>query len=432
MAEHLVVEGGTTLEGTIKVQGSKNGALPLIAATLLSDGRCTLSNVPDLKDIRTLIEILGELGMKVDQRGPNTFSMSVEDETKSTARYELVSQMRASIYVLAPLLAKRGYAKVSLPGGCVIGLRPIDLHLKGLRALGAEIELDHGYVVARAPGGRLKGGRVFLGGPFGSSVGATANTLMAASLADGKSVIEGAACEPEVVELAHFLNRMGATITGIGTPRLVVTGVPTLGGARQAVIPDRIEAGTYMAAAAITGGDVTLEDVRLEHLGAVVDTFEKLGVGIQELDEETIRVVRSGPIKPVRVTTLTYPGYPTDLQAQLVSLLTIGQGISVLTEKIYPDRFMHLAELQRMGAEVMKEGASAVITGVKRLKGTDVMASDLRAGAALVMAGLVAEGTTRVHRLYHVDRGYECIEAKLTSLGAKIHRVKETAATKAA
>lgn len=430
--EHLVVEGGGPLEGTIKIQGSKNGALPLLAATLLSDGRCTLSNVPDLADVRTLLEILSELGMSVDQRGPNTFSMRVEDEGKSVARYDLVSQMRASIYVLAPLLAKRGYAKVSLPGGCVIGLRPVDLHLKGLRALGAEIELDHGYIVARAPGGRLKGGKVFLGGAFGSSVGATANTLMAASLADGKSVIEGAACEPEVAELAHFLNRMGATITGIGTPRLVVTGVPSLRGARQAVIPDRIEAGTYMAAAAMTGGKITLEDVRLDHLGAVVDTMQKVGLEINEVDEETITVCRTGPIMPVRVTTLPYPSYPTDTQAQLVSVLAMAQGISVVTEKIYPDRFMHLAELNRMGAEVMKEGASAVIRGVPVLKGTDVMASDLRAGAALVIAGLAAEGFTRVHRVYHIDRGYERMEEKLNSLGAKIERVREKVSSKAA
>lgn len=430
--EHLVVEGGGPLEGTIRIQGSKNGALPLLAATLLSDGRCTLSNVPNLSDVRTLLEILSELGMSVDQRGPNTYSLRVEDEGKSVARYDLVNQMRASIYVLAPLLAKRGYAKVSLPGGCVIGLRPVDLHLKGLRALGAEIELDHGYIVARAPGGRLKGGKVFLGGPFGSSVGATANTLMAASLADGKSIIEGAACEPEVAELAHFLNRMGATITGIGTPRLVVTGVPSLGGARQAVIPDRIEAGTYMAAAAMSGGKITLEDVRLDHLGAVVDTLQQTGLEITEVDEGTVTVCRHGPIQPVSVTTLPYPSYPTDIQAQLISVLTKAQGISVVTEKIYPDRFMHLAELNRMGAEVMKEGASAVIRGMPVLKGTDVMASDLRAGAALVIAGLGAEGITRVHRLYHVDRGYERIEEKFAALGAKVHRVSEKAAKKAA
>jgi UDP-N-acetylglucosamine 1-carboxyvinyltransferase len=428
--EHLVVEGGRPLKGAIRISGAKNAALPLIVATLLSEGRCVLQNVPDLKDIRTLAEILSEVGLSVDRRAPGTFVTRVVSEDNSTARYELVSQMRASIYLLGPLLAKRGYAKVSLPGGCVIGLRPVDLHIKGLRALGAEITLEHGYIIAKAPGGRLRGAHVFLGGPMGSSVGATANTLMAACLADGKTIIEGAACEPEIGELARFLNRMGATIEGIDTPRLVITGVPRLRGARCVVPPDRIEAGTYMIAVAATGGDVRLEDMRLDHLGAVVDKLREAGVSIVEEDDGVVRVRREGPLTPVNMTTLTYPGYPTDIQAQLVSLLAVAPGISVVTEKIYPDRFMHLAELNRMGAKIQKEGSTAIIQGVDRLYGTDVMASDLRAGAALVIAGLVAEGRTTVHRIYHIDRGYESIESKLTALGASIRRegVKKTVA----
>jgi len=425
--DKLIVEGGRTLEGAIRISGAKNAALPLVVATLLSEGRCVLSNVPDLKDVRTLVEILGEVGLSVERRPSGVMVTRVTSEDCSTARYELVTQMRASIYLLGPLLAKRGYAKVSLPGGCVIGLRPVDLHVKGLRALGADIRLEKGYIIARAPkGGRLRGGHVFLGGPMGSSVGATANTLMAASLADGKTVIEGAACEPEIGDLARFLNRMGATIEGIDTPRLVITGVPRLHGARASVMPDRIEAGTYMFAAAAAGGEIVLEDVRLEHLGAVVDRLTEMGVRVVEDEPGIVRVTRDGPLQPVKVTTLPYPGYPTDTQAQLVSAVTLASGISVVTEKIYPDRFMHLAELNRMGADIHKEGGSAIIRGVDRLCGTDVMASDLRAGAALVIAGLAAEGQTCVHRVYHIDRGYESIETKLSAVGASIRRESES------
>jgi UDP-N-acetylglucosamine 1-carboxyvinyltransferase len=420
--ECYVVKGGTPLKGNVRVSGAKNASLPLLAATLLSEGRCVIRNVPDLQDIRNMVELLGEVGLKADWRAPGVLVTKVVDESNSVARYELVSRMRASIYLLAPLLAKRGEARVSLPGGCVIGLRPVDLHIKGLRALGAEISLDHGYIVAKAPGGRLKGGHVYLGGPMGSSVGATCNTLMAASLAQGKTVIEGAACEPEVSDLAHFLNRMGATIEGIGTPRLVITGVPSLGGASTRVIPDRIEAGTFMSMAAITGGDIRLEDVRLDHLGAVVDKMREIGVGIEEEEEGIVRVWRDGPLRSVQLTTLPYPAFPTDLQQPLLSVLAMADGISVVTEKIYPQRFMHLAELNRMGADIHREGASAIVRGVDRLSGTDVMASDLRAGACLVAAGLVAEGETRVHRIYHIDRGYEQLVSKLNGLGASIRR----------
>lgn len=422
MGDTFIVEGGRALQGNVRVSGAKNAALPLLAATLLSEGRCVLRNVPDLVDVHNLLEILREVGLAADWRGNGVVSCRVEAQTNSVARYELVSKMRASIYLLGPLVARRGHAKVSLPGGCVIGLRPVDLHLKGLRALGAEISLDHGYIVAKAPGGRLRGAHVFLGGPMGSSVGATANTLMAACLADGKTVIEGAACEPEIDDLAHFLNRMGATIEGIGTPRLVITGVPALGSASVSVMPDRIEAGTFMVGAALTGGDVRVEDVRLDHMAAVVDKLREAGAEVTEEEEGICRVRRTGPLRPVHMTTLPYPAYPTDLQAQLVAMLCLAPGISVVTEKIYPDRFHHLAELNRMGADIQKEGCSAIVRGVERLSGTDVEATDLRAAAALVLAGLVAEGRTRVHKIHYLDRGYERMEQKLAALGATVAR----------
>lgn len=427
--DKFVIEGGRRLSGTVEVSGSKNAALPIMAATILARGRCVIENVPVLKDVETLGAILRELGVACERRADGAIETEVIDEKASVARYELVSQMRASFCVLGPLLAKRGSAKVSLPGGCVFGLRPVDLHLKGLRALGAEIELEHGYVIARAPkGGRLHGGRVYLGGAFGSSVTGTANVMMAAVLADGKTVIEGAACEPEVTDLAQFLNTMGATITGIGTPRLVITGVPELRGARYRVIPDRIEAGTYAIAGAITGGTVRLRNARLDDFSAVTDRLEEIGVHVEENADELIVTPNGsegGKFRPVDVTTLPYPGFPTDLQAQLMALLSVADGISVITEKIYPDRFMHLAELNRMGANIRKEGASAIITGVSHLTGADVMASDLRASAALVLAGLIAKGETDVHRVYHIDRGYERIVEKLEGLGAAIKRVKD-------
>lgn len=424
--DKLVVEGGARLSGSVQISGAKNAVLPILAATLLADRQCVISNVPNLKDVRTLTEILREVGLEVDQRAPGTIVTRVVDESNSTARYELVSTMRASIYLLGPLLAKRGYAKVSLPGGCVFGLRPVDLHIKGLRALGAEIELEHGYIVAKAPKGRLRGGYVYLAGPMGSSVGATANTLMAACLADGKTVIEGAACEPEVTDLALFLNRMGATIEGIGTPTLKITGVPSMRGGATRVCPDRIEAGTYMAMAAMTGGDVRLHDVRPDHMGAQIDVLRQMGVSIEDEGQGVLRVKRDGPLQPTRISMLPYPCFPTDMQAQLVSLLTVTPGMSVVTERIYPERFGHCAELSRMGAQIHREGPSAIICGVPELSGAEVMASDLRAGAALVAAGLIAKGTTTVHRVYHIDRGYEAIEQKLTNLGATIHRLSST------
>ncbi len=420
--ERLVVEGGRPLEGTLRVSGAKNAALPLLAATLLTDEPCLLRNVPDLQDVRTLLTILGHVGLRAEQRGPNTFGFQVTDEGSCEAPYDLVSRMRASIYLLGPLVAKRGEARVALPGGCVIGLRPVDLHIKGLRALGAEVELEHGTVVARAPGGRLRGARMHLAGPCGSSVGATANVLMAACLAEGQSVIEGAACEPEVVELIRLLRAMGARIAGAGTSRLVVEGVERLHGAQQTVVADRIEAGTFLMAAAMAGGDVLVEDVRLDHLGAVTEVLSAAGVELHEEAPDLVRVRRDGPLRPVEVTTLPYPGFPTDLQAPLVTLLTQANGVSVVRETIYPERFMHLAELNRMGADARKEGAAAVLRGATPLQGAEVEATDLRAGAALVLAGLVAEGRTVVRGLHHIDRGYEALEDKLRAVGAAIFR----------
>jgi UDP-N-acetylglucosamine 1-carboxyvinyltransferase len=421
--QKFIIEGGVKLSGTIKVSGSKNASLPILAATLLADGKSILKNVPDLSDMRTMIKILRELGVDVEKRTTGEFACKVTSLEPSCASYELVSQMRASICVLGPLVARRGYAKVSLPGGCVIGLRPVDLHLKGLRALGAEIEVKHGYIEARSKG-RLHGANIYLGGVNGPSVLATANTLMAACLAAGKTVIEGSACEPEIEDLCRYLVSMGATIEGIGTPRLSITGVPSLKGTSHTIIPDRIEAGTYMIAAALCGNDVKIDGVRLDHLAAFNDILAQSGYLVQKDEDGLVSVIKDGPTDSIQVTTMPYPGFPTDLQAQFITLLTLADGLSVVTERIFPDRFMHLAELGRLGADVKKIHASAVVRGVKHLTGAPVMASDLRASAALVLAGLVAKGTTEVHRIYHIDRGYERIEEKLRGIGARISRTE--------
>jgi UDP-N-acetylglucosamine 1-carboxyvinyltransferase len=330
-----------------------------------------------------------------------------------------VSRMRASVCSLGPLLARRKKAKVSMPGGCQLGVRPVDLHLKGLAALGADIRVSHGYIEAEAK--QLRGATVYLGGPFGSTVLGTANVMMAASLAKGTSVIEAAACEPEIADLARFLNAMGARISGIGTPRLVIEGVSELGDVDHTIIHDRIEAGTFLIAGAITHGDVTVKGAPMEYLAAVTDTLQQIGLRV-EGDKDWVRVTTNGGFQPVDVTTLPYPGFPTDLQAQIMALLSMADGISVITEKIYPDRFIHIAELARMGAKIRKEGPSAIISGVTRLSGAPGMASDLRASACLLLAGLVAHGVTEVNRIYHLDRGYERIEERLRSLGACIRR----------
>jgi len=420
--DKFVITGNGRLKGTVRISGAKNAALPILAGSLLADGVSTIHGVPELADIRSMGELMQELGASV-VRGPDgRIRIAVEDEGESHAKYDRVRKMRASVCVLGPLLAKRRKARVAMPGGCAIGPRPIDLHLRGLQALGAEIELDGGDIVATAK--KLHGANLFLGGPFGSTVLGTANVMMAATLAEGTTVIESAACEPEIVDLADYLNAMGARISGGGTPRLVIEGVEGLQGTEHQIIPDRIEAGTFMVAAAITNGEVTLSNVRLDHMMAVVDKLREVGVIVETADGGAV-ISCSRHLEPVDVTTQPYPGFPTDLQAQLMALLALADGNSILTEKIYPDRFLHVAELARMGANIRKEGPTAIVTGVKRLIGAPVMASDLRASAALVLAGLVARGTTTIARVYHIDRGYEQIEVKLRALGANIERVRE-------
>jgi len=417
--EKFVIEGGSPLRGTVRISGAKNAALPIMAASILSQDPVTLKGVPRLRDVATLAGIMAELGVKVERIG-DLLRIETVNPDLIDAPYHMVRKMRASICVLGPLLARRGRARVALPGGCVIGVRPVDLHIKGLRALGADIEIRNGDIIAKAD--RLKGGEVYLGGPFGSTVLGTANVMCAAALAEGKTVIEGAACEPEVADLGNFLNAMGARISAHGTPRVEIEGVDELRGVEYEIIPDRIEAGTFMIAAAATRGAVRLENARLDHLRAAVDKMKEIGVEI-DAGGGAARVRAEGPPLPTDVVTLPYPGIPTDLQAQFMALLSTADGISVITEKIFPDRFMHVAELNRMGASIRKEGASAVVSGVKELSGAPVMASDLRASAALVVAGLAARGITEVNRIYHIDRGYEHIEEKLTGLGASIKRV---------
>ena len=419
--DKFVINGGNRLKGDVTVGGSKNSALPILAAALLAEGQTVLRNVPDLEDIVAMIDLLRSLGCEIRREGADVF-VEVRNETHSHAEYDRVRKMRASVCVLGPLLAKRKSARVAMPGGCAIGSRPVDLHIRGLRLLGANIELDSGDMVATAA--RLRGAEIFLGGPFGSTVLGTDNVMMAATLAEGTTVIECAACEPEVEDLACFLNKMGAKITGAGTPRITIQGVEKLAGCDHTVIPDRIEAGTFMMAAAITNGEIAVHNVRLDHMLAVVDRLREVGVSVERRNGSVL-VSSARHLEPTDVTTQTYPGFPTDMQAQLMSLLCLADGNSAITEKIFPDRFMHVAELLRMGCDIRKEGPTAIVKGVKKLIGAPVMASDLRASAALVIAGLVAKGQTTVNRVYHIDRGYEDIEVKLRGLGADIQRVGE-------
>ncbi|HLD36952.1 MAG TPA: UDP-N-acetylglucosamine 1-carboxyvinyltransferase [Planctomycetota bacterium] len=421
--DKFIVKGGNLLQGTVNISGSKNAALPIIASTILSDEKCVIKGVPLLRDVETLMQILGGLGVKAERQPNGDIETQVISEKNSVAGYDLVKTMRASVCVLGPLIAKRKYAKVSLPGGCVIGVRPIDLHEKGLRLLGADIDYQHGYLIARTKG--LKGCNMYLGGTFGSTVTGTANVLMAAVLAKGKTVIENAACEPEVQDLTLFLSKMGAKIKGIGTHHLEIEGVKRLKGATHTVIPDRIETGTFIAAGALVGKNITIKNCRLDHLSAVIDNYAQMGVNVERISNTECRVRRVKTLRPLDITTLPYPGFPTDMQAQTMVMLTLADGISVVTERIYPDRFMHVAELNRMGAGIRKEGSYAVIQGRSHLSGAPVMASDLRASAAMVLAGLVATGTTEIQRVYHIDRGYEKIEAKLNALGADIQRVSD-------
>jgi UDP-N-acetylglucosamine 1-carboxyvinyltransferase len=433
----FVIEGGRKLSGSLRVNGSKNAALPLLAATLLTDAPVTLRDVPELSDIWNMLRLLGELGVEI-QRDGTTINLQATDESEVHARYDIVRTMRASICVLGPMLARRGTARVSMPGGCAIGQRPVDLHLRGLEALGAKIELDGGDIIARVPqSGRLIGDTVFLGGPFGSTVLGTANVMSAATLAQGTTIIECAACEPEIVDLADMLNAMGAKITGAGSPRVTIEGVESLGGVDHAIIPDRIEAGTYMCAAAATGSTIELTNCPLDALMSATDRFEAMGVHIDPTDvprgttpidplRRTCTISAPEGLRPVQITTQPHPGFPTDLQAQFMALLCLAEGNSVITEKIFPERFLHVAELTRMGAQVHRHGTTAVISGVKALTGAPVMASDLRASASLVIAAMAAQGTTVINRVYHIDRGYEKLEERLGSIGASITRMSET------
>lgn len=416
------INGGARLRGAVRISGAKNAALPIMAASLLCEGEVTLRDVPDVSDVRFLAELLGKLGVQVERRQDDALRLIVRDEMTCRAEYDIVRKMRASICVLGPLLAKRRHAQVSMPGGCAIGDRPVDLHLRAMRALGADVELVSGDIIAKAK--RLRGCELFLGGPFGSTVLGTANALMAATLAEGVTVIEMAACEPEVADLADFLNKCGASISGQGTPRLVIEGVKELKGCEHRIIPDRIEAGTHMVAAAITNGELKLENCRLDHLMAFVDRLSAVGVHIEK-KESTVIVSSSRRLEPIDVTTQPFPGMATDLQAQLMTLLCLADGNSIVTEKIFPDRFLHVPELNRMGANLRREGPTVIVQGVRRLVGAPVMASDLRASAALVLAGLAARGVTLVNRIYHLERGYERIDEKLRAVGAEIERVDD-------
>ncbi|MDD5518054.1 MAG: UDP-N-acetylglucosamine 1-carboxyvinyltransferase [Candidatus Omnitrophica bacterium] len=419
--DKLIIEGGVKLKGELTVSGAKNAVLPILAATLLTDDACIIKGVPDLRDTNTMIKILRSLGKDAELEN-GTVSVSSLKKISHVADYKLVSTMRASFCVLGPLLGKLKKAKVSLPGGCIIGVRPVDLHLKGIRALGTDITIESGYVIAKAE--KLKGNHVYLGGVYGSSVLATDNVMMAAVLASGKTIIESAACEPEVVDLAEFLIKMGARIKGQGTPVIEIEGVRCLHGATHTIIPDRIEAGTIMLAALITRGDILIKNIFYKHLGALIDKLEEAGASMVKT-ENSIHLRYKKPLTAVNITTLPYPGFPTDMQAQMMALMSVTPGISVITEKIYPDRFMHVAELNRMGAHIQREGPHAIVEGVKELSGAPVMASDLRASACLVLAGLSARGKTSISRIYHLERGYQDLEEKLEKLGAKIWREKE-------
>lgn len=419
--EKFIIEGGKKLQGEVEISGSKNASLPIIAASVMGEGKTVLHNVPDLKDVHTMIKILEYMGAKVKFEN-NTLEIDPSGIYQFTAPYEFVSTMRGSICLLGPLLAKFGLARFSMPGGCVIGPRPIDLHIKGLKKLGVKIENEEGYIVGKVE--KLKGNKIFLGGNFGSSVLATANVISAATLAEGETLIEFAACEPEIVDLANFLKKMGAKIYGEGSHIIRIEGVNKLKGTEYTIIPDRIEAGTYILAGYITKSRIKVNGLIPEHVFSLIDKIEEAGLEII-IGDNYIETVPSENWKALEIVTLPYPGFPTDLQAQMMSFLTLADGISLITEKVFPERFIHVGELNRLGADITLDGSKAIIKGVKNLKGAKVMASDLRASAALVLAGLAAEGVTEISRIYHLDRGYEKFEEKLSMLGANIKRVKD-------
>lgn len=417
--EKLIVKGGNRLVGAVKTSGAKNAVLPIIAASILGTTPSHLDEVPMLEDVHTISEVLKCLGLAVKcSPEKNVLDIDSTSITSYEAPYELVRTMRASFLVMGPLLARIGKARISMPGGCAIGARPIDIHLKGFEALGVKIEQGHGYIEASAPEG-LKGTSIYFDFP---SVGATENIMMAASLAEGTTILENVAQEPEIVDLANYLNKMGAKIRGAGTDTIRIEGVDKLHGADYTIIPDRIEAGTYMIAAAMTGGDVVVENVLPEHQKPLIAKLREAGAVVEE-DIDKVRVIGQNPLKAVSIKTLPYPGFPTDMQAQMMAMMVIAEGRSKVTETVFENRFMHVVELNRMGAQISTEGRSAVIDGPCKLTGCDVRATDLRAGAAMILAGLVAEGTTRIGDLHHIDRGYENIVAKLKNLGADIERV---------
>ncbi len=416
--EKIIIEGGVKLNGTVKISGAKNAALPILLSSILTDQENKINNVPNLKDVDTTCQLLKGAGVKVERSGDGQVIVDASRINNTEASYDLVRTMRASVMVLGPLLARLGKAKVSLPGGCAIGARPINLHLKGFEALGANIKLEHGYVVAEAK--RLKGNRIYFDIV---TVTGTENIMMAGVLAEGKTIIENAAKEPEVVNLANTLNSMGASIKGAGTDIIEINGVSRLNGGEHTVIPDRIETGTFMVAAAITGGDVEITNCIPEYIEPVIVKLTEAGMKI-DTGKDFIRVKANGKIKAVDIKTSPYPAFPTDMQAQFMSLMSISEGMSVITETVFENRFMHVAELRRMGANIKVEGNTAVIKGVPKLSAAPLMATDLRASASLILAGLAAEGETVVSRVYHLDRGYEAIEKKLSALGAKIRRVK--------
>lgn len=417
--EKLIVKGGNRLVGAVKTSGAKNAVLPIIAASILGTTPSHLDEVPMLEDVHTISEVLKCLGLSVEcSPEKNVLDIDSTEITSYEAPYELVRTMRASFLVMGPLLARIGKVRISMPGGCAIGARPIDIHLKGFEALGVKIEQGHGYIEASAPEG-LKGTSIYFDFP---SVGATENIMMAASLAEGTTILENAAEEPEIVDLANYLNKMGAKIRGAGTDTIRIEGVEKLHGADYTIIPDRIEAGTYMIAAAMTGGDIVVENVLPEHQKPLIAKLREAGAVVEE-DIDKVRVIGKNPLKAVSIKTLPYPGFPTDMQAQMMAMMVIAEGRSKVTETVFENRFMHVVELNRMGAQISTEGRSAVIDGPCKLTGCDVRATDLRAGAAMILAGLVAEGTTRIGDLHHIDRGYENIVAKLKNLGADIERV---------
>lgn len=416
----LIVEKSPPLKGKVRISGAKNSALPIMAATLLSTDKCELTEVPDLRDVNVMKEVLSSLGASVEKTSGESYSINAKGLNNSEAPYELMTKMRASFLVMGPLLARLKKARISMPGGCAIGTRPIDLHLKGFKALGAEIEVGHGYVEAKV-NERLKGSRIYLDFP---SVGATENIMMAAVMAEGETILENVAQEPEIVDLANFLNKLGANVKGAGTNTIRILGVENLTSCNHTIIPDRIEAGTYMVAAAMTGGDITIENIEFDHVKSIVSKLKESNIKFIEVGNNSLRVIAPEVLKAVDVKTLPYPGFPTDMQAQVMAMMSVAEGTSVIIETIFENRFMHVNELGRMNADIKIDGRSAIVTGKEKLLGAPVKATDLRAGAALILTGLISDGITEVNQIHHIDRGYSNIEEKLTNLGAKIKRVE--------